>query len=333
MNYADKTVLTKHELTLAICMYNAEIYIEETLKSVMAQTMQDFHLLIVNDCSTDNSVAVVEEFFVQHPRQYEVVTLEKNGGLCAGRRFAEEHANTRYIMFVDADDCIKPVYVEKLYNAISKDKDLIAVGCYAEYMNSAGRKINGGIFIGETSKEAFYKKAEKEKLIFMLTSAIYDRKVALRVGGHNIVGFPEGKPRYQDLCEDLDLWTRMSDLYKEGKAIIVIPETLYRYRKHESAMSADSIGMILRMRHIKKNLKLRRRGDKELTFIEFRNSLSQEELNKLEKDAKAADHLRQGYYALKKGKLFTCIGNLASSISNNPTYFIDKVKHNILKKK
>lgn len=320
-------------LTLAICMYNAEIYIEETLKSVMAQTMQDFHLLIVNDCSTDNSVAVVEEFFVQHPRQYEVVTLEKNGGLCAGRRYVEEHATTKYIMFVDADDCPYPTLIEKLYNKISSDNDLMAVGCHLEYMDSKGGKIKGGIYLGETTKEGFYEKAEKEKLIFMQPTAVYDREVALSVGGHNITGFPNGKPRYQDLCEDLDLWTRMSDLYKEGKAIIVVPEVLCRYRKHESAMSANSIGMILRMRHIKKNLKLRRRGKKELTFIEFRNSLSQEELNKLEKDAKAADYLRQGYYALKKGKLFTCIGKLASSIYNNPTYFIDKVKHNILKKK
>lgn len=321
------------DLTLAICMYNAEIYIEETLKSVMAQTMQDFHLLIVNDCSTDNSVAVVEEFFVQHPRQYEVVTLEKNGGLCAGRRYVEEHATTKYIMFVDADDCPYPTLIEKLYNKISSDNDLMAVGCHLEYMDSKGGKIKGGIYLGETTKEGFYEKAEKEKLIFMQPTAVYDREVALSVGGHNITGFPNGKPRYQDLCEDLDLWTRMSDLYKEGKAIIVVPEVLCRYRKHESAMSANSIGMILRMRHIKKNLKLRRRGKKELTFIEFRNSLSQEELNKLEKDAKAADYLRQGYYALKKGKLFTCIGKLASSIYNNPTYFIDKVKHNILKKK
>ena len=46
-------------LTIAICLYNAEKYIRETLESVMAQTMQDFHLLIVNDCSTDSSVAVV----------------------------------------------------------------------------------------------------------------------------------------------------------------------------------------------------------------------------------------------------------------------------------
>ena len=321
------------DLTLAICMYNAEEYIKETLESVMAQPMQDFHLLIVNDCSTDGSVAVIEQFFAENPRQFELVNLPVNGGLSAGRRYVEEHTTTKYIMFVDADDCPYPTLVEKLYNKISSDNDLIAVGCHLEYMDSKGSKIKGGIFLGETTKEGFYEKAAKEKLIFMQPTAVYDREVALSVGGHNITGFPNGKPRYQDLCEDLDLWTRMSDLYTQGKAIIVVPEVLCRYRKHESAMSADSIGMILRMRHIKKNLKLRRRGEKELTFIEFRNSLSQEELNKLEKDAKAADHLRQGYYALKKGKLFTCIGNLASSISNNPTYFIDKVKHNILKKK
>ena len=51
------------DLTLAICVYNAEKYIKETLQSVMAQTMQNFHLLIVNDCSTDGSIAVIEEFF------------------------------------------------------------------------------------------------------------------------------------------------------------------------------------------------------------------------------------------------------------------------------
>jgi glycosyltransferase involved in cell wall biosynthesis len=320
-------------LTLAICVYNAEKYIKETLESVMAQTMQDFHLLIVNDCSTDDSVAVIVKFFNEHPRQYEIVTLKENGGLCVARRFAEEYAGTRYIMFVDADDCIKPECVEKLYNTISLDCDLIAVGCHAEYMNSESKKINGGIYIGETTKEGFYEKAAKEKLIFMLTSAMYDREVALSVGGHNITGFPDGRPRYQDLCEDLDLWTRMSDLYTQDKAIIVIPETLYRYRKHENAMSADSTGMILRMRHIKKNLKLRRRGEKELTFIEYRNSLSPQEINRLEKDAKAANALRQSYYALKKGRLFTFIGKLTSSIYNNPSYFIDKIRHNIFKKK
>ena len=56
----------KTEITLAICMYNAEKYIEETLACIMAQTMQDFHLLIVNDCSTDGSVECVKRFFKQN---------------------------------------------------------------------------------------------------------------------------------------------------------------------------------------------------------------------------------------------------------------------------
>lgn len=320
-------------LTLAICVYNAEKYIKETLQSVAGQTMQDFHLLVVDDYSTDGSVAAIKEFFEEHPRQYELVSLPVNGGLCNGRRFVEENATTKYIMFVDADDILYPQAVETLYNKISSDKDLIAVGCHLEYMDSNGKKINGGIFLGETTKEGFYRKAEKEKLIFMQPTAIYDREAALRVGGHNTTGFPAGKPRYQDLCEDLDLWTRMSDLYREGKAIIVVPEILCRYRKHENAMSGNSIGMILRMRHIKKNLKQRRRGYKELSFIEFKESLTPAELNKLEGEAKAADELKQSYYALKKGKIFTFLSKLTISIYSNPSYFINKIKHNILRKK
>lgn len=321
------------DLTLAICMYNAERYIKETLQCIMAQTMQDFHLLILNDCSTDNSVRVVEDFFRRNPRQYELVNLLKNGGLCAGRRYVEEYATTRYILFVDADDCPYPTLVEKLYGKITSDDDLIAVGCHLEYIDSNGKKMKGGIFLGETTKNGFYEKAANEKLIFMQPTAIYDRETALQVGGHNITGFPEGKPQYQDLCEDLDLWTRMSDLYKEKKAIVVVPEILCRYRKHEQALSANSFGMILRMRHIKTNLKRRRRGERELSFMEFRETMSEEELKKLEKEAQAANSLRNAYYYLKKGNVILFVRDLCISIYNNPAYIVDKVKHNLLRMK
>ena len=167
----------------------------------------------------------------------------------------------------------------------------------------------------------------------MQPTAVYDRKIALSVGGHNLNGFPQGKPRYQDLCEDLDLWTRMSDLYKEGKAIVVIPEVLCRYRKHEQALSANSLGMILRMRHIKTNLKRRRRGELELSFVEFYKTLSKEELRILEKDALAADNLRFAYYKLKKGHIFQGIKHFCISIKNNPSYLVDKIRHNFVRMK
>ena len=320
----------KTDLTLAICMYNAEKYIEETLLCIMAQTKQDFFLMIINDCSTDNSADVVTRFFEDHPRQYEMVNLPENRGLAFGRRYVEEHADTEYLLFVDADDCPLPLFVEKLYNKISSDSQLMAVGCYLEYMNLDGKKTKGGIFIGETSKNGFYQKALKEKLIFMASTSIYNREVALSVGGHNIYGFPEGKPRYQDLCEDLDLWTRMSDLYVDGKAIVVVPEVLYKYRKGDG-ISTGAYGMLLRMRHIKTNLKRRRSGEKELSFIDFQNSLSEKEIASLKKEATAVNSFRNAYYYLKKGDILLFIKNIFISIYNNPKYMMDKIKHNLLR--
>ena len=320
----------KTDLTLAICMYNAEKYIEETLLCIMAQTKQDFYLMIINDCSTDNSANVVNRFFVDHPRQYEMVNLPENRGLAFGRRYVEEHADTKYLLFVDADDCPLPLFVEKLYDKISSDSQLMAVGCYLEYMNLDGKKTKGGIFIGETSKNGFYQKALKEKLIFMASTSIYNREVALSVGGHNIDGFPEGKPRYQDLCEDLDLWTRMSDLYVDGKAIVVIPEVLYKYRKGDG-ISTGAYGMLLRMRHIKTNLKRRRSGEKELSFIDFQNSLSETEIASLKKEATSVNSFRNAYYYLKKGDILLFIKNIFISIYNNPKYMMDKIKHNLLR--
>lgn len=322
----------KTEITLAICMYNAEKYIEETLACIMAQTMQDFHLLIVNDCSTDGSVECVKRFFKQNPRQYELVSLPENRGLCAGRRFVEEHATTKYLLFVDADDCPLPYFVEKLYKKIISDDKLIAVGCYLQYIDLYGRRIKGGIFLGETTKDSFFQKARNGKLIFMASTSLYDREIALSVGGHNINGFPKGKPRYQDLCEDLDLWTRMSDLYTEGKAIVVIPEVLYYYRKGDG-ISLSSLGMLLRMRHIKMNLKRRRKGLDEWSFIDFRAQLSTEEMRRLEKEACAADALRRAYYHLHAGHIMAGVKDLFLSIKSNPHYFVDKVKHNLLRMK
>lgn len=321
------------DLTLAICMYNASAYIAETLQCLMAQTMQDFHLLILDDCSTDDSVRCVERFFEAHPRQYELLRHAENQGITTMRHRAERYAQTKYFLFVDADDLLANDFVEKLYTTITSDTDLMAVGCYMNYINANGKPTTGGVYLGETTKEGFYNKARKEKLIFMQATAIYDRELALSVGGYCIDGFPEGRPRYQDYCEDLDLWTRMSDLYTEGKAIVVIPEALYFYRKHFQGQSSNSFPMLLRMRHVKTNLKRRRRGEKELNFIEFQAQYPAEDYQRLEREAKAADALRLGYHNLRQRHLFKGIKHLCLSLYYSPSYLIDKLKHNVLRKR
>ncbi len=317
-------------LTLAICVYNKERYIEATLDSVLRQTMQNFHLLIVDDYSTDRSINVIQSFFERHQHEYELIPFKENKGIGYARHFAERHAHTKYMMFLDSDDILYPTAIEKMYKKITEDSDLMAVGCYLEYIDKEGKKIGGGLFLGEKTKDGFYQKAESKKLIFMQPTAIYDRELALSVGGYIIDGYPEGKPRYQDYCEDLDLWTRMSDLYYQKKAIIVIPEVLCQYRKADG-LSASSFNMILKMRYVKQNLLRRRAGNKDITFSEFLESMTKKQLDNIKKDADAADSLRNGVFLIRKHSYFKGIQLVLRSIWLRPGYIIEKVRKNLLK--
>ncbi|MDD6669897.1 MAG: glycosyltransferase family 2 protein [Bacteroidales bacterium] len=317
------------DLTVVICMYNAEKYIEETLESLMAQTVQDFQLLIINDCSTDNSVDIVKKFFNEHPRQYELVNLEKNQGIAYARNFALNKSTTKYLVFIDSDDIPLPNLLQEEYELLSNDSSLIAVSSWCDFIDENNKKLKGGTFLGDTTKEDFKQRASKNKLIFLLIQTMFDREYAKKAGGVRCEGFPEGKPRYRDYCEDLDLWTRMSDFYKEGKYIITIPKVLYHYRKIDG-LSSNHYNMILKMKFVKFNL-LRRRNDlAELSFVDFLNQTSEKQKREWIRESKAADNLRNGvYYIVKKHNLFKGIQCLFLTIWYNPSYIYEKIKHNL----
>ena len=314
----------KTEVTLAICMYNAEKYIEETLACIMAQTMQDFHLLLVDDCSTDRTVEYVERFFQQKQRQYELVKLAQNQGIAYGRNFALHHAQTKYLIFVDSDDLPLPQLLEKEYQVLSNDENLIAVSSWSQFIDAKSKKMRGGLFIGDTTKAQFLKRAQAAKRVYLPIQTMFDRAAAIRVGGFSLDGYPDGKPRYRDFCEDLDLWTRLSDLYAEGKYIIVLPEVLYLYRKSEG-LSSSHFNMIIKMEYVKVNLRRRRRGVEEMSFIDYYNSLSEIERARLQKDSHAADCLRNGVFYIREKKIIRGLALLFECVWNHPSYIIDKV--------
>lgn len=318
----------RNEITLAICAYNAEKYIAQTLRCIIEQSFQQFDLWIVNDCSTDNTVCVAEQTLDASGREYNVINFEQNGGLAHARAYVEQNAQTKYIMFVDADDLPLPTLVEKLYNKISSDSDLMAVGCYQSFIDGLGKELGGGLFLGAKTKQEFYQRAQNQKLIFMQPTAILDREMVVAVGGRNITGFPEGKPRYQDLCEDLDLWCRMSDLYTTGKAIVVVPDVLLKYRKHSQSMSLSTVNMLIRIKHIKHNLKSRRAGNPELSFTEFLDTITPEQIKCLERESVASTALREGVTLFLKGNVFRGAPLILKSFFMNPRYFWQKIKAN-----
>ena len=184
--------------------------------------------------------------------------LTQNQGIAYGRNFALHHAPTKYLIFVDSDDQPLPLLIEKEYNALLSDKNLIAVSSWSQFIDAKNKKMRGGLFIGDTTQAQFLKRAQAAKRVYLPIQTMFDREAAIRVGGFSLDGYPVGKPRYRDFCEDLELWTRLSDLYAEGKYIIVLPEVLYLYRKSEG-LSSSHFNMIIKMEYVKINLRRRRK--------------------------------------------------------------------------
>jgi hypothetical protein len=197
-------------------------------------------------------------------------------------------------------------------------------------MDAKGTDMRGGLFVGDTTKEDFMKRAAAAKRIFLPIQVLFDREAAIRVGGFTLDGFLEGKPRYRDFSEDMDLWTRMSDLYAEGKYMLVLPEVLYRYRKADG-LSSNHFNMIIKMEYVKVNLRRRRAGKSELTFMEYLESLPEEQINRLRRDSECADCMKNGAFYMMDGNFLKGITLIVKSICMSPTYFMDKLKHNILR--
>ena len=88
-------------------VYNAERFICETIDSVTNQNYQDWELILVNDCSSDNSVKIVEDYVAKDAR-IKLINLKENSGAAVARNAGIEAARGQYIAFVDSDDCWAP---------------------------------------------------------------------------------------------------------------------------------------------------------------------------------------------------------------------------------
>ena len=109
------------KVSVIVPVYNVEKYLKDCLDSVVNQTLEDIEIICVNDGSTDNSLAILEDYAEKDSR-IKIITQE-NKGLGGARNTGLYHANGEYISFIDSDDWIEPNTFEELYN-MSKDFDL-----------------------------------------------------------------------------------------------------------------------------------------------------------------------------------------------------------------
>lgn len=108
------------KVSVIIIAYNVEKYIAETVNSVVAQTLKDIEIIIVDDCSTDGTFEIISRFAALDPR-IKVVRHEDNRSANISRITGLKSACGEYVMYLDGDDCLTPDACEKAYNAISSE--------------------------------------------------------------------------------------------------------------------------------------------------------------------------------------------------------------------
>ena len=115
------------DISIVIPVYNAENYLQDTLTSLEEQTDRDFKVIIINDGSTDKSDAIIHQFIRRgkiNISYYE----QSNQGVSSARNKALLLADTKFIMFCDADDKYHPKMVETMHKMMLCEADVAVCG-------------------------------------------------------------------------------------------------------------------------------------------------------------------------------------------------------------
>lgn len=195
-------------------VYNSEKYIGETIKSVLAQTHNNWEMLIADDCSKDNTAKVVSEF--NDPR-IKYFKLEENAGAAIARNKALEKAKGTYIAFLDADDMWKP-------NKLEKQLDFMIY-------NNVGFSFTGYEILRENGNKVISVPSRLSYSQFMKNTIIGTLTVMVNT---EIVG----EVRLVNVKKDHDSMT-WAKLLREGHTAYGLNESLAYYRKVEGSISND----------------------------------------------------------------------------------------------
>lgn len=205
-------------VTVAISLYNYQQYILEALESVKMQTLPHFDVIIVDDCSTDNSNNIVRDWLSVYGCRFNRYALLKhceNQGLGAARNTAFARATTEFVFVLDADNTIYPRCLERLCSGLSRSDASFAY-CYLEKF---------GDVIGLLGIDSWNP--------YRLRNGNYIDAMALhrKIVWEQVGGYAEDMP--QNGWEDFDFWYRIAEIQGWG---VRIPEILARYRVHGKSM-------------------------------------------------------------------------------------------------
>ena len=222
--------------SVVIPLYNKRDYIKETIESVLLQTYTDFDIIVVNDSSTDDSLAIVQSFNDSRIRIY----TKPNGGVSDTRNYGLKKALGEYICFLDADDLWTSEYLYNLHCIILKYPFAgMICSAYSVFKESINHPISqfdlSKYDLPSYSLVDFFRYSVLEKKSIALTSAVCIKKdILYKITGPFPVGIAMG--------EDVNVWVRVAST--TDVAYCNKPLMLYRL---EASMSLCTQGKSIKV--------------------------------------------------------------------------------------
>lgn len=220
------------DVSVVIASYNCAAYLGDAIRSALGQTGVSVEIVVVDDCSTDKSFAIAQEFAAADPR-VRAIQAEKNVGPAAARNLAISHAAGHWIAILDSDDLMQS----------SRLRTLVAEA------GRAGADIVADdlkIFSGDPQAEGERLLPRRRREVFDITPSEFIESNAF-YGGSTPFGYLKPVFRASALKsvglsydeslrigEDYDLLARA---LLRGLKFRVIPQPTYLYRKHVSSIS------------------------------------------------------------------------------------------------
>lgn len=219
-------VLEEPLISIIVPIYKVEKYLKECVDSILAQTYQNFELILVDDGSPDSCPAMCDEFAKRDSRV--VVIHKENGGLSDARNAGLDIARGKYICFVDSDDYIAPTMYEVLMKRIVSDKSDLAVCEYVRVYDSGEKLKNKQLH--QKAHNKCYTSNEFIADLFIHNSGAY--VVAVNKLYHKNIfrklRFPVGKQHEDEFI--------IHHVIAQCKKISYIEDELYYYRQREGSI-------------------------------------------------------------------------------------------------
>lgn len=209
-------------ISIIVPTYNVEKYIRTCIESILAQTYRNVEVIIVNDGSTDQSLAVISDLICSH-HNVKVIN-QKNQGLSVARNTGIDVATGKYITFVDADDKIMPGFVSSLYQIADKTGADIVRGSFRDFNGNIPKGWVPDFNVPTNCGTIVLDQFLSSNISFVVWSSIY----RLDFINSNHIRFTPGI-----LLEDGDFTTRA---YMLAKLVATSPEPNYAYRIRQGSI-------------------------------------------------------------------------------------------------